>query len=145
MALVLDAVIFPGSGRYGTYFGVLSGIASLALFLPNLAVGVRRLHDTDRSGWWVLISVIPIIGWIVLLVFLVSSGTPGGNRFGPPPAGTRALPDTDFRPQPQKQRESLRISDVAVDPPDRITAARMPTASTGGRRRAGANELSLLT
>jgi uncharacterized membrane protein YhaH (DUF805 family) len=98
-AVVLDAVIFPGSGRYGTYFGLLSGIASLALFLPNLAVGVRRLHDTDRSGWWLLISVIPIIGWVVLLIFLVSSGTPGANRFGPPPAGARALPNTDFRPQ----------------------------------------------
>ena len=60
----------------------LSVIASLALLLPNLAVAVRRLHDTDRSGWWLLISFIPIIGTLVLIYFLVLRGTEGSNRFG---------------------------------------------------------------
>ncbi|MDG4768408.1 DUF805 domain-containing protein [Solwaraspora sp. WMMD406] len=58
---------------------------SLALLLPSLAVGVRRLHDTDRSGWWLLIALIPIVGAIVLLVFFVLDGTHGPNRFGPDP------------------------------------------------------------
>ncbi len=46
---------------------------------------IRRLHDTDRSGWWWLIGIIPIIGWIILIFFLASPGTPGENRYGPPP------------------------------------------------------------
>jgi uncharacterized membrane protein YhaH (DUF805 family) len=56
---------------------------SLALFLPGLAVTVRRLHDTDRSGWWVLISIIPLLGTIVLLIMNCRRGTEGPNRFGP--------------------------------------------------------------
>jgi uncharacterized membrane protein YhaH (DUF805 family) len=62
--------------------GVLSSIASLALLLPTLAVGARRLHDTDKSGWWLLIGLIPLIGAIVLIVFFCQEGTPGANRYG---------------------------------------------------------------
>jgi uncharacterized membrane protein YhaH (DUF805 family) len=61
---------------------LLSTLASLGLFLPTLAAQVRRLHDTDRSGWMVLIGIIPIVGWIILLVFLCQRGTEGPNRFG---------------------------------------------------------------
>lgn len=57
----------------------------LAVLLPGLAVGVRRLHDTDRSGWWVLISLVPLIGGIVLLVFMCLEGTRGPNKYGPDP------------------------------------------------------------
>jgi uncharacterized membrane protein YhaH (DUF805 family) len=99
VALVLDVIFFPGWIRSDAYIGLLSGIAGIALFLPNWAVAVRRLHDTDHSGWWSLIALIPIIGAIVLLVFLVSSGTPRVNRFGLPATRTRALPGNDFRPQ----------------------------------------------
>ncbi|WP_455430719.1 DUF805 domain-containing protein [Phytohabitans flavus] len=60
-------------------------LLNLALFLPGLAVAVRRLHDTDRTGWWVLIALVPIVGFIVLLVFFLMDGTPGPNRFGPSP------------------------------------------------------------
>jgi uncharacterized membrane protein YhaH (DUF805 family) len=58
----------------------LSGAFSIATFLPGLAVGMRRLHDTDRSGWWLLLYFLPIIGWIVLIVFWAESGQP--NRYG---------------------------------------------------------------
>ena len=57
-------------------------IAALALFLPTLAVTVRRLHDGDRTGWWVLISLIPIVGGLILLYFMIIEGTQGSNRFG---------------------------------------------------------------
>jgi uncharacterized membrane protein YhaH (DUF805 family) len=57
----------------------------LGLLLPSLAAGVRRLHDTDRSGWWLLIALVPLVGAIVLLVFWVLEGTRGDNRFGPDP------------------------------------------------------------
>lgn len=66
---------------------VLSGLLWVALIVPSLAVGIRRLHDTNRSGWWVLIALIPFIGGLVLLVFYVLDGTPGPNKFGPDPKG----------------------------------------------------------
>ena len=64
---------------------ITSTIYSLAVLLPSLGVSVRRLHDTDRSGWWMLLSLIPILGWIVLLVFFIMAGTPGDNRHGSNP------------------------------------------------------------
>ena len=66
-----------------TIFSIFVG---LALFLPGLAVAVRRLHDTDRSGWWILIGLIPVIGFIVLLVFFIQKSDPVDNQHGPPPA-----------------------------------------------------------
>ena len=57
----------------------------LAVFVPSLAVAVRRLHDTDRSGWWLLIGLVPLIGIIVLIIFYVQDGSPGENRFGANP------------------------------------------------------------
>jgi uncharacterized membrane protein YhaH (DUF805 family) len=65
--------------------GVLSGIYALAVFLPGLGVLVRRLHDTDHSGWWMFITLIPIIGAFVLLYFLVKDSTPGANEYGSNP------------------------------------------------------------
>jgi uncharacterized membrane protein YhaH (DUF805 family) len=65
----------------GTY--LLTSLVDLALFLPGLALGIRRLHDLDRSGWWVLIAFIPIIGWIILIIWACTKGTEGPNRFGP--------------------------------------------------------------
>ena len=67
--------------------GALCGLYALAALLPSFAVLVRRLHDTGRSGWMMLIALIPIIGAIVLLVFLCCDSKPGDNRFGPNPKG----------------------------------------------------------
>lgn len=61
---------------------VLSSLFSLATLLPGIAVGVRRLHDTDRSGWWLLLAFIPLIGAIILIVWFATEGTRGPNRFG---------------------------------------------------------------
>ncbi len=66
-------------------FGLLSGIYSLAVIILTLAVTVRRLHDIDRTGWWILINLIPLVGTIVLLVFALMPGTPGSNQYGPDP------------------------------------------------------------
>jgi uncharacterized membrane protein YhaH (DUF805 family) len=70
--------------------GVLSGLYSLAVFVPSLAVAVRRLHDTDRSGWWLLILLIPLIGAIVFLVFMLLDSQPDENRHGPSPKAAAA-------------------------------------------------------
>ena len=64
---------------------ITTTIFALAVLLPGLAVAVRRLHDLDRSGWWVLLALIPLIGAIVLLVWFCARGTEGSNRFGPDP------------------------------------------------------------
>jgi uncharacterized membrane protein YhaH (DUF805 family) len=66
--------------------GPIQGILQLALLIPTLAVGARRLHDTGRSGWWLLIGLIPIVGWIILLVFFVQDSQPA-NQYGPNPKG----------------------------------------------------------
>jgi uncharacterized membrane protein YhaH (DUF805 family) len=60
----------------------LSSIVGLVLFLPYLAVAVRRLHDTGRSGWWWLINLIPLIGWLIFLYFAVQPSDEGTNEFG---------------------------------------------------------------
>lgn len=65
--------------------GIVGGLYALLVLIPGIAVGVRRLHDTGRSGWWLLISLIPLIGALVLLIFLVQSGTDGENAFGENP------------------------------------------------------------
>ena len=74
-----------GSESYlNMWVGIISAIVGLALFLPSLGVMIRRLHDTDRSGWWWFIVIIPVVGWIIYLYFMIARGTPGPNRFGPP-------------------------------------------------------------
>lgn len=82
---VLDGVL--GTDYDGaTSGGLINTVVSLAFFLPSLAVGVRRLHDTDRSGWWILIGLIPIIGWILLLVWFCTDSK-ADNQYGPNPKG----------------------------------------------------------
>jgi len=78
-ANIIDRGILDGAA-------VVSSIAGLALLLPGLSVSIRRLHDTGHSGWWILIIFIPIIGFIVLLVWYLTKSDPGDNEYGPPPA-----------------------------------------------------------
>ena len=85
-ALVLGLVdSFAGTVLAGTNIGLFGTIFGVALFVPSLAVSVRRLHDTGRSGWWILIIVIPLIGLIVFLVFTVQDSQSVENRFGANP------------------------------------------------------------
>ena len=65
--------------------GVLGPVYMLGVFLPGLAVGFRRLHDTGKSGWWILVGVIPLIGALALLYFMVIDGDTGDNHYGPNP------------------------------------------------------------
>lgn len=74
----------------GDIIGFLSTLYYLAVVVPYLAVIVRRLHDTERTGWWILIAFIPFVGVLILLVFLILQGTRGDNRFGPDPKAETA-------------------------------------------------------
>ena len=67
-------------------------IYAVAVLIPTLAVSVRRLHDTNRSGWWVLIGFIPFIGALVLIYFFVQDSTPGANQHGPNPKNVSMVP-----------------------------------------------------
>ena len=67
--------------------GLLGAILGLGLLVPSIAVTIRRLHDTGRSGWWCLIGLVPVVGGIVLLVFMCLDSTPGANAYGPNPKG----------------------------------------------------------
>jgi uncharacterized membrane protein YhaH (DUF805 family) len=75
---------------YAINSAILSTIYSLAVLIPSIAVAVRRLHDTNRTGWWLLIGLIPIIGFIVLLIFMVQDSQKGENQYGPNPKGAAA-------------------------------------------------------
>ena len=82
---VIIAEIVTSAIDYVIGIQLVTSIFALATLLPGIAVGVRRLHDTDRSGWWLLLGVIPIVGAIILIIWFCSKGTDGPNRFGPDP------------------------------------------------------------
>ena len=85
LALVIYYIVLIVLLSTGKSIGaILFGLGLLAVILPTLAVGVRRLHDTGKSGWWMLIGLVPF-GGIVLLVFFVMDSTPGPNSYGPSP------------------------------------------------------------
>ena len=92
---LLDILLGTYSMEYEA--GLFSGLYSLLILIPSIAVVVRRLHDTDRSGWWILISLIPLIGVIVLFVFMCLDSQPGTNRFGanPKEAASQTLPPVE--------------------------------------------------
>ena len=77
----IDSTLGLGSESYG----LLSGLFGLAMLLPALGVAIRRMHDTGRSGWWVLVSFIPFVGWLIFIWFATRDGEPGPNAYGPDP------------------------------------------------------------
>lgn len=83
VAGLLDRVLFETGESVVT---PLNGVAYLFLFLPTLALAVRRFHDMDRTGWWVLLGLTGI-GGIILIIWFCQPGTRGANRFGPDPLG----------------------------------------------------------
>jgi uncharacterized membrane protein YhaH (DUF805 family) len=80
--------------------GVLQSIYGLAVLLPSIAVGVRRMHDTNRSGWWVLINLLPCIGWIWFIVLAAQEGVAGDNQYGPDPKAAERYGQAGPNPEP---------------------------------------------
>lgn len=79
---IFDSAVF---GTAATGYGPTYLVFAVATFIPSLAVTVRRLHDTGRSGWWLLLLLVVLVGWIVLFVFWVQDSKPGANAYGPSP------------------------------------------------------------
>jgi len=79
---IIDGSMGSGMGQGG---GLIGGLFSLAIFLPSISVSVRRLHDIGKSGWWLLIALVPVIGWLVLLYWYVQQGMAETNEFGDNP------------------------------------------------------------
>ena len=86
----------------------ITTLYALAVLIPGLAVSVRRLHDTNRSGWWILTGLVPILGWIALLIFYIEDSRPGANQYGPNPKGVQATQPTQTVDERLRQLELLR-------------------------------------
>ena len=84
IALVILSVVDKALGIYP----VLYGLYSLAVLLPSLAVSIRRLHDTGKSGAWILLALIPFVGAIILIVFMCTDSQSNDNQYGPNPKAT---------------------------------------------------------
>jgi uncharacterized membrane protein YhaH (DUF805 family) len=85
---IADIVIFGIPNLFsGSGVGMFTGLLGMALLIPSFAVTVRRLHDTDRSGWWVLLGLIPLVGGLILLIWFCMRGTQGHNNYGADPVG----------------------------------------------------------
>lgn len=88
ISIIISLVLNTLEGK----MGLISTLYSLAVLLPSLAVAVRRLHDTGRSGWWLFLGLIPIVGIIVLIVFLVQDSEVATNEYGPNPKASVTTP-----------------------------------------------------
>lgn len=80
---VVDGIF--GVFDFKTGLGLMTGLYYLAVLIPSIALSVRRLHDTNKSGWWMFIGLVPFVGFIGLLIFALQDGQVGVNRFGPDP------------------------------------------------------------
>jgi uncharacterized membrane protein YhaH (DUF805 family) len=84
-AIIFIALAILAAITHSFFFWVLYGLYALAVIIPSLAVAWRRMQDTGRHGLWILLGLIPFVGGIILLVFMVLPGTQGPNEFGPDP------------------------------------------------------------
>jgi len=92
IAYVLLAIDYLVGTDYGSNMGLLYTLYILATLLPSLAVFVRRLHDTGRSGWWFFIGFVPLVGAIILIVFMVLDSQSGSNKYGEDPKSVSTVP-----------------------------------------------------
>ncbi len=87
MFVLINFLISFAVGLVASFIGLkfLSYVYSLALFVPSIALAARRLHDINRSGWWQLIAIIPIIGWIIIIIWYATDSNAGSNQYGENP------------------------------------------------------------
>ncbi|MFC4517577.1 DUF805 domain-containing protein [Streptomyces ehimensis] len=91
ISCIIAIVLMAADEIFGTG-EIIQNVYTVALLLPCITVMVRRLHDTDRSGWWALFSLVPLVGFITVMVFMCLDSTPGDNEHGPNPKNIPAHP-----------------------------------------------------
>jgi uncharacterized membrane protein YhaH (DUF805 family) len=91
---ILQSIVTANSNSSSSFnvFSCISGLYGLAVLLPGLGVGIRRMHDIGKSGWWLLISLIPLVGTIWLIVLAATDSQPGDNQYGPNPKAVAPPP-----------------------------------------------------
>ncbi len=82
---VIGGMVAAAVGTNSAAYHVITGLVGLVFLLPNLGVTVRRLHDVGRSGWWILIGLVPCVGFLILLYFELLDSQPQANKYGPSP------------------------------------------------------------
>ncbi len=84
---LFNLIVSMGLGMMDTFTGIgfLSGLYALVVIIPGIAVAIRRLHDSGKSGWWLLVILVPFVGWVILIYFLVKDSQPFDNLYGPSP------------------------------------------------------------
>jgi uncharacterized membrane protein YhaH (DUF805 family) len=126
---IIDGFVF------GQKLDILQTLFSLAVLVPCIAIAVRRLHDIGKSGWWILIGLIPLIGWIIALIFAVTDSNPGTNAYGPNPKGVNttggasAAPSAAAPAQPVSVPDPLIHGNIASAEPQNPTTPTTPPAS----------------
>lgn len=122
---IISALFNSGSTGIG-------GLISLILFLPSLMVGIRRLHDVDKSGWWMLFIFLPVIGFFILIIQFAKTGSKGDNQFGPEPHDLAS-----FRPDEEEQSMDFNYEDLPheedVAPEEDVKDAASRTKDRYGR------------
>jgi uncharacterized membrane protein YhaH (DUF805 family) len=86
-AMILGVILMKVSDGLGIFIDVLLGLYGLAVLIPGLAVSVRRLHDSGKSGWLILICLVPFVGGLIVLILMLLDSQPGANEYGPNPKG----------------------------------------------------------
>lgn len=135
MAVINVIAMALDEGQSPNGVGIFYLISAVFFFLPSLAVTVRRLHDTDRNSAWILIVLIPIIGTLIFLYFMVSASTPGSNRFGPSPYADDNAYGADLSDYGQREpdlaaRQVAPVRDVTIDQLEKISALKQAGAIT---------------
>ncbi len=109
-ALLALGVSILSSAFGAAFLSVLMLLYFIAIFVPSLAVSIRRLHDIDKSGWWILIGIIPVLGGIIQFIFYILPGTEGPNRFG-------AAPYQSNHRNPAPEKEAITIEQIKPSSP----------------------------
>jgi uncharacterized membrane protein YhaH (DUF805 family) len=124
---ILQGVLEP----LAEIFSLLSSLYALVTLIPSFAVGVRRMHDIGKSGWSLLLGFIPLVGWVIMLMFLIRKGDEGENEYGPSPVGVSATSgqevntETPETPVSPETPETPEISET----PDQMPSEETPQES----------------
>lgn len=121
--ILVDEFAFGGAfDQFGDVAGIALPVVILASLIPSIAVTVRRLHDLERSGWWCLLGLVPLVGQLIVFIWMVSPGTLGRNRYGEEPRYTDSRWQTSATPRwSMPDTEHVSTSPPIAQGPDDLT------------------------